>query len=193
VQLAPGREDYRLMLARALIDQGEKARATAQLGPLMARGSQQEIRDNARELLGAMVTQDQAAAEAVRSGSGVQSDRPSSATAPAAQSARSQPILRSVGSEETRVRGIFRSVDCQRETVVLNIDQDGQILRFSARRFEDVDFISYRDSTPSGVSCGAQQVALPVLATFRSADPPIRGVDGQAVAIEIVEDDYMLR
>jgi hypothetical protein len=32
-----------------------------------------------------------------------------------------------------------------------------------------------------------------VLATFRSADTAGSGVDGQAVAIEVVEDDYVPR
>jgi len=111
VQLAPGREDYRLMLARALM-----------------------------------------------------------------------PLLRAVSPGETRVRGIFRSVDCQPGAVVLNIDQGGRILRLSARTLDDVEFIAYRQDAPGSVSCGIQQPALPVLAT-------VRGMDGQVVAIEVVEDD----
>lgn len=157
--LAPGREDYRLMLARALIGQGEHARATAELGPLLASGSQPGIRDSARELVGAIV------------------DRG----------------LRAVGPGETRIRGLFRSVDCRPDAVVLNIDQDGRIVRLSAAKLDSVRFVSYRKNAPSGVSCGLQPQALTVLATFRSADLPASGVDGYAVAIEIVEDDDMLR
>jgi hypothetical protein len=56
-----------------------------------------------------------------------------------------------------------------------------------------VEFIFYRQNKPGGVSCGPQQPSLPVLATFRSAEPPGRDVDGQAVAIEVVEDDFVPR
>jgi tetratricopeptide (TPR) repeat protein len=54
VQLTPGREDYRLMLAQAFVLQGEKERARTLLGPLLARGSRPEIRDAARRMLGDM-------------------------------------------------------------------------------------------------------------------------------------------
>lgn len=52
VQQAPGRENYRLMLARALAMQGDYRGASALLGPLVARSSRPEMRDAARELLG---------------------------------------------------------------------------------------------------------------------------------------------
>ena len=198
VLLTPGREDYRLMLAQALIRQGENARATAQLGPLVARGSRPEIRDRARALLAAMarrVLTLEANAQpdvAERPSAGVQNAAAGSASARGAPQ-RSGVLLRPVGSGETRVRGIFRSAECRKEGIVLTIDRDGQILRLAARKFEDVEFISHRRNGPSGVPCGAQQPALPVLATFRSADTAGSGVDGQAVAIEVVEDDYVPR
>ncbi len=52
VQLAPGREDYRLILAHAYIRQGDRVRATAQLEALVAGGSRADVRDQAREMLG---------------------------------------------------------------------------------------------------------------------------------------------
>jgi len=53
-KLVPGRDEYRALLAHALVLQGEYARATEQLGPLVARATQPEIRDYARRLLGEM-------------------------------------------------------------------------------------------------------------------------------------------
>jgi tetratricopeptide (TPR) repeat protein len=200
VQLTPGREDYRLMLARALILQGEHTRAAAQLGPLVARGSRPQIRDSARTMLADMARRAQTVEAAAlpdvaeRPRLGIPVAAAGSDSAPgASRRSEAQPLLRPVGPGETRVRGIFRSVECRPQGLVLSIDRDGRILRLAARRFEDVEFISYRKNSPGGVSCGPQQPALPVLATFRSAEPPGRDVDGQAVAIEVVEDDFVPR
>ncbi len=52
VRVMPGRENYRLMLARAHAARGDYSAATALLGPLVARGSRPEMREAARDLLG---------------------------------------------------------------------------------------------------------------------------------------------
>ncbi len=48
----PSRENYRLMLARALAAHGDYREAANLLGPLVARAASPEMRDAARELLG---------------------------------------------------------------------------------------------------------------------------------------------
>jgi hypothetical protein len=190
VQLAPGREDYRLILAHAYIRQGDRVRATAQLEALVAGGSRADVRDQAREMLGDMVI------ETAAPGAGSPGVAPASNAgtgAGPARASRSQPDLRRVGPGETRVRGIFRSVECRPAAVVLVIDQDGRNLRLSAGKLDEVEFVSYRQNAPAGVQCGSQPQAMPVLATFRAIEPPSAGVDGRAVAIEMIEDDYSPR
>ena len=51
VAAVPGMDEYRLLLARALVAQRDYAGATSNLGWLIARASQPETRDAARELL----------------------------------------------------------------------------------------------------------------------------------------------
>jgi hypothetical protein len=75
--------------------------------------------------------------------------------------------------------------------VVLRIEGERRVFRLTARSFGDVEFISYRKNGPGGVTCGDQRPLFPVLATFRAADRAGSGVDGTAVAIEVVEDDYL--
>jgi tetratricopeptide (TPR) repeat protein len=55
VRLAPSREAYRLMLAQALIRQGDVERAADVLAPLVAPGSRADVRDMARQLLASAV------------------------------------------------------------------------------------------------------------------------------------------
>jgi tetratricopeptide (TPR) repeat protein len=224
VKLVPGREDYRVLLAHALLLQHEYSRATSQLGPLVARASRPEIRDQARRLLAAVsraqgveMTQEQAEETSRAQPAGTNTaqpdepapaaaaearplrdepERPESTTVDARAGARSRrmgslPVLRAVKAGETRVFGIFASVDCTRDGLVLKIDADRRVLRLSAGRFEDVAFISYRKDGPRGVLCGDQRPLFPVLATFRAGDQPGGGIDGTAVAIEVVEDDFL--
>ena len=51
VALAPGQEEYRLMLAEELVRQRQFARATDILGPLAASARRPEIRDAARHVM----------------------------------------------------------------------------------------------------------------------------------------------
>jgi tetratricopeptide (TPR) repeat protein len=104
----------------------------------------------------------------------------------------SLPALREVRAGETRAFGFFASVECGgKDGMVLRIESERRVIRLSARTFDEVEFISYRKNGPSGVACGDQRPLFPVLATFRASDRPGTDVDGTAVAIEVVEDDYL--
>ena len=179
LKLVPGRQDYVLMLAHALLLQHEYGRATAQLGPLIARASQPEVRDQARRLLAA-VSRAQGVEPGTQAGAG-----PSS---PGRMG--SLPALRRVGAGETRVFGKFSAVECGRDGLVLRIDADGRTLRLSMRTFDEVQFLSYRVDGPRSISCGAQQPVFPVFATYRGGDDRA-GIDGIAVAIEMMADGFI--
>jgi len=224
IKLVPGREEYRVLLGHALVLQGDYPRAAAQLGPLVARASEPQIREYARRLLGqisrtqnAETSRVQAAeAEARRAEDAATNaaarDEPPPAdraipppdlpapsettTLDARAGARSRrmgslPVLRPVQAGETRVLGVFAAVECGKDGVVLRIESEKRVLRLSARNFDEVEFISYRKSGPSGVACGDQRPLFPVLATFRGGDQAGGGVDGKAVAVEVVEDDFL--
>jgi len=226
VKLVPGREEYHVLLGHALVLQGEYTRAAAQLGPLVARAREPQIRDYARRLLGEISRAQNAEmdrtraiearrTQAAEAGAGSRDEpqpalqaaepgRPPDAaerTGAAALDARagsrsrrmgSLPALRQVGAGETRAFGFFASVECGgKDGMVLRIESDRRVIRLSARTFDEVEFISYRKDGPGGVACGDQRPLFPVLATFRASDRPGSGVDGTAVAIEVVEDDYL--
>jgi hypothetical protein len=202
VRLAPSREAYRLMLAQTFIRQDDVARATAVLGPLMARGSRQDVRNMARQLLAsaverarrldvlsAVVDEPEPPAEpapAVAAGdstSGRASER-----RPDARGGRFTPVLRETQANEERVFGRFVSVECTANGVVLHIQTATRTLRMQAAAFIDIDFISYRSMTPVGIPCGPQ-TSLPVLATFKRGAGEVPVV----VAVELMPDDYVPR
>jgi cytochrome c-type biogenesis protein CcmH/NrfG len=229
-QLAPVREQYRLMLAEALMRQRDFTRATAVLGPLVAFGHTKEARDGARERLGIMAEmqkriRDAEARAAIAATTAPTSTSPTS-TPPTSDvdlvprtplmavlepdggktyidsgvrpsdpgaTLKVIPALRVVAADETRVLGMFFGVDCGSTGVVLQVTVEGRTLRLSARRFDEVEFISYIENAPASISCGVFGTASRVLATYRTLSTPAAGVDGQAVAIELIPEGYTPR
>jgi hypothetical protein len=105
------------------------------------------------------------------------------------------PTLRKLDTGEQRVLGVFRSIQCRQGAVILEVQTATALMTFAARQLGEVDFISYRTDTPGSVNCGAVPGAPPVLATYRpsAGGPSADGIDGAAIAIELIPDGYVPR
>jgi len=212
VRLAPSREQYRLFLAQAWMRQREFAKATGQLGPLLASGRDPQIRTRARELLGTIGNmQSRPAASAPQAAEPPSAEQLATlaALSRAADTGGPPPVratgttggayvrleMRPVAAGETRVRGQFVAVECGPAGVVLVVQGDAGTVRLRAKQLSEVDFISYRADTPGSVACGALPKPQPVLATYRAAAAGTgpSATTGDAVAIELVPDDFVLR
>ena len=212
VQLDPSREDYRILLAQALLRQGEYEKATTLLGPLMAAGGTPEIRADARRVL-TDIGNIRAAREAGATPPPLaESIAASLATPPAPvppggstaapidevaleeirrQARRAGGLqLRLVLAGEQRVLGTFDAVDCVNGAVVLRVASNGRVLALETRQLADVDFITYRSNSSGEVNCGPQKNRDQVYATFRPSSTD-NGIDGQAVAIEVLPDGFV--
>jgi tetratricopeptide (TPR) repeat protein len=190
VRLAPAREDYRFMLVDIYARQREFERATSLLGLLLAQGSTREIRERVRSKL--------ADVAALRNSNGVPR-LAVGAPPPSAPEARSRPEpprptdpggrfvpdLRPAAPDESRIVGLFKSVECGPGTVTLILDTPAGLLRLTAPTFDQIELISYRADAPKLVQCGAIEPAQRVLATFREAGVKAPG-KAEAVAIELL-------
>jgi len=211
-QLAPSREQYRLFLAQAWMRQREFAKATGQLGPLLASGHDPQIRSQARDLLGrigemqnrpaappagapAAPTAEQLATLAALSRAADTSGPPPVRATGTMGGAFVRLELRPVADGETRVRGQFVAVECGPAGIVLVVQSDAGALRLRARQLSEVDFISYRSDTPGSVTCGTMPKPQLILATYRAAAAGTgpSATTGDAVAIELVPDDFIRR
>jgi Tfp pilus assembly protein PilF len=202
VKASPAREDYRYMLAEALVAKGDYAAATGYLGPLVGRARSPQVKEAARRLLGRLSTEMNARNATPDSLPDIAAP-PSGAPPPqtpaprreTAQSGIFKPTLRPVLAGETRVLGTFSSVECAQGAVILQIDTDNGVVRIAAARFEDIEFLTYRQDTPGSVPCGPQRPAFRVLATFRTDGAPVPGADtpNRSVAIELLPDGYVPR
>jgi len=211
IQLDPSREEYRLLLAQAQIRQGEYDKATALLGPIMAAGRTADTRAEARRVM-TDVGNIRAAREAGAAPPSIRSSLMASLATPPApvppggstptpidearlaelrsQAGRAGLQLRPVAAGEQRVIGTFEAIECVNGTVVLRVVSDGRVLSLRAKQLADVDFISYRSSAPSNVSCGPQPTGYSVYATYRLAAAGTAGIDGDAVAVEVLPDGF---
>jgi cytochrome c-type biogenesis protein CcmH/NrfG len=211
VQLDPHREQSRVLLASALARQGEYEKATALLGPLMASGRTPEVRTEARRVLTELTKMRAARATGAAANPitpfvaapldtsipkppGVSTPPPIDAASPAETPREAEPasrfLLRDVQRGERRVLGTFDAVECVNGIIVLRVTSNGRTLALRAVRLADVDFISYRSSTPGEVTCGPQKYRALAYATYRP-DASVDGIDGVAVAIELLPDDFV--
>jgi len=196
-QLAPSREQYRLLLAQALIEQGELTRATNYLGPLLSAGSSADVRNDARRLLGEVGNRSQSADATRRQPTTNDLVALSAAADVALPSPTGLPRslvrldLRPVKEGETRVLGLFRAIECPRPGgVILNVDADGRLFRLEAKQLSDIEFITYRSAQGGSVTCGALPMPQRVFATYRARSGAAPGA-GDAVAIELLPDEYV--
>ncbi len=95
-------------------------------------------------------------------------------------------------SGETRVLGAVTDIECSPGALVFAVRTPTDSLRLSAAALKDVQFITYRDQPPGDVVCGPQDNATHALITYRAAQTSsgTTNLDGRAVAIELVPDDY---
>jgi cytochrome c-type biogenesis protein CcmH/NrfG len=206
VELDPRREEYRMLLARALAQQGEYDKATTLLGPLMASGRTPDVKTEARRVLTDVVNrreqQKRAATPAVAVPAGAPAPAAPATAAPSpvdavattkklveAERARGL-LLRVVQPGELRVLGTLDAIDCATGLFVLRVTSNGRTLALSAKQLADVDLISYRSRTPDPANCGPQKSRYRVYATYRPEGSGA-GLDGVAVAIELLPDDFV--
>ena len=185
VALAPGQEEYRLMLAEELVRQREFVRATELLGPLAASARRPEIREAARRVMSRAVTRER---EIARERAAATQPEPSASVNP-----RSGPLFRVLRPDETRAVGMLTTVDCGGR-VVLHVETEDESLRLSAATISAVQVISYPAGHGTALTCGPVNPPSRVFATYVESDAVIQatGIDGRAIAIEVLPDWYVL-
>jgi len=198
LQQEPGDQNVTLMLAEAILQLGQFADARTLLGPLVGRATDTRIKERARELLArsaGLEQQQQLRAEvAAERPAPPASTTPPEQTAPppAARGQTFQPALRKVNAGETRTYGLFTEIECTRGQIVLHVRALGQALLLRAERFDAIDFVSYRSSTPGTISCGPQP-ANAVYVTWRADEGALASGTSQGivVAVELLPDGFV--
>jgi tetratricopeptide (TPR) repeat protein len=172
----PANHRAALQLGESLLRLDDLDGARSVLGPVMARATDERARERARYLLA------QAAGLQLRR----ETRLAAGITTPAA--ARPNiviPELRTVADDEQRVYGIFESIDCKTDGMILVVRTTNTVVRTRFARFPDVDFISYGTNLGRELSCGVQD-ATEVYLTWRPTPGTSDGTAGTAVALEFL-------
>ena len=182
-KLAPGREDYAFEEAHVLLRRREFAEARAVLGPMLSARFNESIREHARELMTQVVRIESAVKQAQQ-----RSSEPSDSPVSGSRNSNTreiilQPGFRKLLDGEQRSEGLLERVECSRRGITLLVRTGEGTARFSAPRFEAIDFISYRDDIGK-ITCQPRDPAEPVYVTWRRPVAP--AVDRIAIAVEFL-------
>ena len=199
--LAPGQTRTTVALADVFIRRGKFNEARGLLGPMIARPSYPGEADVARSQL-EWLSRAEAQAKQREEIARIASQPASEASAPTptpstTSSARSNasasgfsPIYRTMGTDERRQLGVLETIDCGPHGLVLEIKTSNGSMRFHAARFEDVEFLTYRDDLRGAVMCGPRANAEPVYLTWKPISEilpaPLGKINGRGVAVEFL-------
>jgi tetratricopeptide (TPR) repeat protein len=180
--LAPGRVEYTIRLAEVFTRRREYAKARSVLGPLMTNPRAAGVRERVRTQLAAIAEAERAAAEA-------------SNAAPAAEVPTAGPVLdlRRLQSGEERTAGMLARIECDRKKgVTFHIRVDSRTEEYRAARFQDVEFVSYRDDLLGEMKCGAREPEDLVYVTWKDGAPAAAGAPASKtiVAVEFLPKDF---
>jgi hypothetical protein len=179
----PVRDDYALLLARALTRKGDFAAARSVLGGIIARPHLPGIRDAAFAMMRQVVAAEQHGPQRTADAAAPASDQPSSTSdhdgAPA--DSKLQYVYRDLKPGERRVEGTLERIICSTGPVEFIVRTPDRLARFQVARMESVEFISYRADLQGNVTCGARTPPDAVYVTARDGK-----LDGTVVAIEFL-------
>jgi hypothetical protein len=102
---------------------------------------------------------------------------------------RLRPVFRALSPGELREVATFEEVQCPRGGVVLSVKTPERVARLSAKAFDKIEFLTYRQEAPGQVGCGRRDPPERVYVTYTSGGG-LPGTDGVVVAIEMLPDDF---
>ncbi len=173
---APARDDYAIMLARALAVAEQYEAARMVLGRVMAHPSFPDARKMALAVM-----QDIVAAEADARRAAAPADPPPPDRPDIPATSEIEVTYRKVQAGEERVEGLLERIDCAAKRIVFAVRLSDRVARFQATSFDGVEFITYRTDLQGNVTCGARKSPDRVYVTYRPGD-----LDGTPVAIEFL-------
>jgi tetratricopeptide (TPR) repeat protein len=193
IDIAPGRDRYRLTMAYLYANGGNFKVAASLLRVLSEQAIDEQVRTRARAFHEQVMTYQKQVAEAAAA------QAKYAAAAPAADmsfdehraAATSIPDLRRVQDGEVRRHGFLTAIECLPAGVVIHVDSEGRALALKARRFEDVEFITYRDDLRGVVACGRRETLDAVYVTWRGTATAADLGKASAVAIEFLPKGFV--
>jgi tetratricopeptide (TPR) repeat protein len=188
-ELAPGNDEYALLLAQVLANRGDFAGARPLLARLAKTAADANVQQSARDLLTQFDRVEHLAEGLTRATPepGAPTDESSGAPSSAPGYV---PIFRETRPDERRMAGRLTRIECGPTGLTFTVATNDATLAFGAPRFDDVEFLTYRDDLRGQIQCGARTPPVVVLVTYRASHPPDK-LAGQVVAVEFPPIGYV--
>ena len=183
--MANGREDYAFTHAQILAQLGEFTAARGVAGPLLRGDNPPEVRESGRSLMSYIADLERNANRKLNAMTNTEpaagDDRP---PADALPPPGFNPVFRDVRVGEERAEGVLERIECAKGSAVFHVRTPDGLVRASASRMAEVDFISYRDDLSGTIGCGPVKEPMRVYLTWRTetAKPEVK----LAVALEFL-------
>jgi tetratricopeptide (TPR) repeat protein len=177
----PANHRAALQLGESLLRLDDLDGARSLLVPVVARATEERDRARARTLL--------AQAEGLH----LRRETRLAAGITARAAARPNitlPDLRAVADDEQRVYGVFESIECDADVLIIVVRTVKTVVRVRFASFADVDFVRHGTDLGREMRCGAQGPAE-VYLTWRRAAAAGDGTAGIAVALEFLPDGFI--
>jgi len=216
--LAPGNEEYALVLAQIYLRQQNLEAARQTVEPLARSSSgDPQTRANAQSLLSAITsiqeqmaryksgreTGDREGGESPRLRRRAdEGDAPQAIEAEGGAEAMSseealslaiQEALRKPLAGETRVQGLLVRIDCDQKGVLFLVKVGGRMLKLQSEGFDNLHLMAYTQDAGGRITCGARKPENAVVITYRASANARAKVDGDMVAIEFVPAAFQLK
>jgi len=189
-QLSPAREDFAFLHAQILIRQKELAKSRAILGGLMAGGTPQ-AKSLARQIMSQVLEYENALAANAAAAAPTMTRVPAGSSPPppprSTEPDVARPLFRQTKTGEQRVETTIHNIECVvGKGITFHFKTGDQAITATAMKFDDVEFITYRDDLRGNISCGPYKEPMKVYLTWKPGT-----VDGSklAVAIEYLPKD----
>ena len=200
--LSPGRQDLAFHLAQIYMRQQKFDLAKQTLAPLREARDRQ-LKVQAEALLKSIKSYEDEMAS-YNSGSEAPRLRRNDQTGgvvteeqPGSASDTLQDALRPVEAGEQRVQGLFIKLECDNKAVAYFVVQVAdRVYKIRATSLERIILIAYTTDAGSQLGCGNRKTPENVVITFRPVSDPKdqkAKIDGDAIAVEIVPKDFVLK
>jgi tetratricopeptide (TPR) repeat protein len=216
ISLAPGNQQYALVLAQLYLrqDKVEEARRTAEL--LAREGTDPGLRATAQSVLASINNYDEqlkrykAAREEYERGEpklivrGEEGSEAGGKTPAGPQKSDDERVadafaqaineaLRKPEAGETRLSAVLTRIECGPKGLVFVLKAGDRTLRLTAAGFGGLHLVNFNREADSQLTCGARKTETPSVVTYRPAADARAKTDGALVALEFVPDNFQLK
>jgi tetratricopeptide (TPR) repeat protein len=190
--LWPGRDEFRLLLARVYLRREEFEQARKILNQLSLRSSNPRSLAEGQNLLAAVAAHEEDAEARRRSaseGEGAQTETGSWQTMQPCDMPEPGPQIKRLRFMGKQICGQLEQIECADNGSILSIETEGRILKFRSEELKRIKFITYTSGLGGRIECGARNPANQVLLTYRSARLSA-DLAGEVIAVEFVPPDW---